>query len=147
MALYEQLQADVKQAMLARDEVARDTLRMLVAAVKKQELEAGKTVTEELVMTILQASAKTRAESIAQFTAAGRMDLVAKEQAELAVVRRYLPQQLDEAQTRAAIVALIAELGISSKKDVGTLMKTAMAKHKGVIDGKLVQKLAGELLA
>jgi uncharacterized protein YqeY len=147
MALYEQLQADVKQAMLARDEVARDTLRMLVAAVKKQELEQGKEITDELVMTILQASAKTRAESIAQFTAAGRTDLVAKEQAELAIVRRYLPVQLDEAQTRAAVVALIAELGISAKKDMGTLMKAAMAKHKGVIDGKLVQKLAGELLA
>ncbi|MBM3990036.1 MAG: GatB/YqeY domain-containing protein [Planctomycetes bacterium] len=147
MALYEQLQADVKQAMLARDEIARDTLRMLVAAVKKQELEQGKLITDELVMTILSASAKTRGESIAQFTAAGRMDLVAKEQAELGVVRRYLPQQLDVAQTREAIVALIAELGISSKKDVGTLMKAAMAKHKGVIDGKLVQKLAGELLA
>ena len=147
MALYEQLQADVKQAMLARDEISRDTLRMLVAAVKKQELEQGKEITDELVMTILQASAKTRAESIAQFTAAGRTDLVAKEQAELAVVRRSLPVQLDEAQTRAAIVALIAELGISAKKDMGTLMKAAMAKHKGVIDGKLVQKLAGELLA
>jgi len=88
MALYQQLQADVKQAMLARDEIARDTLRMLVAAVKKQELEQGKVITDELVMTILSASAKTRAESIAQFTAAGRMDLVAKEQAELGVVRR-----------------------------------------------------------
>jgi uncharacterized protein YqeY len=118
-----------------------------VAAVKKQELEQGKEITDELVMSILQGAAKTRAESIAQFTSAGRHDLVAKEQAELAVVRRYLPQQLDEAQTRAAVVALIAELGISSKKDVGTLMKAAMAKHKGVIDGKLVQKLAGELLA
>ncbi|MCY3000741.1 MAG: GatB/YqeY domain-containing protein [Planctomycetota bacterium] len=147
MTLYEKLQADVKQAMLARDEVSRDTLRMLVAAVKKQELEQGKEITEELVMTILQVAAKTRAESIAQFTSAGRNDLVAKEQAELAVVRRYLPQQLDEAQTKAAIQALIGELGITSKKDLGTLMKAAMAKHKGVIDGKLVQKLAGELLA
>ena len=147
MTLYEKLQADVKQAMLARDEVARDTLRMLVAAVKKQEIEQGKEITEELVMTILQAAAKTRAESIAQFTAAGRNDLVAKEQAELAVVRRYLPQQLDEAQTKAAIQALIGELGLTSKKDLGTLMKAAMAKHKGVIDGKLVQKLASELLA
>ena len=147
MTLYEKLQADVKQAMLARDEVSRDTLRMLVAAVKKQELEQGKEITDELVMTILQAAAKTRAESIAQFTAAGRNDLVAKEQAELAVVRRYLPQQLDEAQTRAAVQALIGELGLTSKKDIGVLMKAAMAKHKGVIDGKLVQRLAGELLA
>lgn len=147
MTLYEKLQADVKQAMLARDEVARDTLRMLVAAVKKHELEGGKTITEELVMGVLQTAAKTRQESIEQFSKAGRTDLVTKEQAELAVVRRYLPQQLDEAQTRAAVTALIAELGISTKKDVGTLMKAAMARHKGVIDGKLVQRLAGELLS
>jgi uncharacterized protein YqeY len=68
MSLYEKLQGDVKQAMLARDEVSRDTLRMLVAAVKKQELEQGKEITDELVMSILQGAAKTRAESIAQFT-------------------------------------------------------------------------------
>ena len=67
MSLIEKLQQDVKQAMLARDEVARDTLRMLVAAVKKHELEGGKTITDELVMNTLQTAAKTRQESIEQF--------------------------------------------------------------------------------
>ncbi|MCC7011696.1 MAG: GatB/YqeY domain-containing protein [Planctomycetes bacterium] len=147
MTLYEKLQADVKAAMLARDEVARDTLRMLVAAVKKHELEGGKLITEELVMNTLQSAAKTRQESIEQFSKAGRADLVAKEQAELEVVRRYLPRQLDEDQTRSVVQGLIAELALTSKKDVGVLMKAVMAKHKGEVDGKLVQKLASELLA
>jgi uncharacterized protein YqeY len=147
MSLIEKLQQDVKQAMLARDEVARDTLRMLVAAVKKHELEGGKTITDELVMNTLQTAAKTRQESIEQFSKAGRADLVAKETAELAIVRRYLPRLLSEDETRSVVQRLIAELSISSKKDVGVLMKAVMAKHKGEVDGKLVQKLASELLA
>jgi uncharacterized protein len=147
MTLYEKLQQDVKQAMLARDEVARDTLRLLIAAVKKQELEAGKTITDELVMSIVQVAAKTRQESIDVFSKNGRNDLAAKEQAELEIVRRYMPKQLDEVEARVAVGKLIAELKLSSKKDLGTLMKAVMAKHKGEIDGKLVQKIAGELLA
>jgi uncharacterized protein YqeY len=96
MPLYEKLQQDVKQAMLARDEVTRDTLRMVIAAVKKQELEGGKQVTDELVQATLQTAAKTRQESIEQFDKGGRGDLSAKERAELEVVRRYLPRQLSE---------------------------------------------------
>lgn len=147
MTIYEKLQADVKVAMLARDEVARDTLRMLIAAVKKHELEGGKEITEELVMNTLQSAAKTRQESIDQFGKAGREDLVAKERAELEVVRRYLPRQLNEDETRSVVMAVIAELKVTSKKDVGVVMKAVMAKFKGQIDGKLVQKLASELLA
>lgn len=147
MTSLEKLQADVKQAMLARDEVTRDTLRMLVAAVKKHELEGGKTITDELVNEVLLSAAKTRQESIDQFSKAGRADLVAKETAELEVVRRYLPRQLNEDETRSVVQTLIAELKLSSKKDLGQLMKAAMARHKGQIDGKLVQKLAGELLS
>jgi uncharacterized protein YqeY len=147
MTLLEKLQADVKQAMLARDEVARDTLRMLVAAVKKHELEGGKTITDELVNDVLLTASKTRQESIDQFSKAGRMDLVAKETAELEVVRRYLPRQLNEDETRSVVQRLISELKLSSKKDLGQLMKAAMATYKGQIDGKLVQKIAGELLA
>ncbi len=147
MTLYETLQQDVKKAMLARDEVARDTLRLIVAAVKKQELEAGKEITDELVTSIIQVAAKTRLESIDVFSKNARPDLVAKEQAELEVVRRYMPKQLNEDEARAAVQRLISELKLSTKKDVGTLMKAVMAKHKGEVDGKLVQKLAGELLA
>jgi hypothetical protein len=146
MSLYEKLQADVKQAMLARDEVTRDTLRLVIAAVKKAELEGGKTVTDELVLAALHAAAKTRQESIDQYDKAGRGDLSDKEKAELDVVRRYLPRQLSEDETRAVVQRAIAELKLASKKDLGALMKAVMAKHKGDVDGKLVQRLAAELL-
>lgn len=146
MSLLEKLQADVKTAMLAKDEVTRDTLRMLIAAVKKHELEGGKQITDELTLSTLQSAAKTRQESIDQFSKAGRNDLVAKETAELAVVRRYLPAQLNEDQVRGLLQRLISELKLTSKKDVGVLMKAVMAKYKGEVDGKLVQKLAAELL-
>jgi uncharacterized protein len=146
MSLFEQLQQDVKKAMIARDEVTRDTLRMVIAAVKRHELEGGKEITEELVQSTLQGAAKTRAESIDQFEKAGRRDLVDKEKAELEVVRRYLPRQLGEDETRALVQRLIGELKLTSKKDVGALMKAVMARHKGEVDGKLVQRVAAELL-
>jgi len=146
MSLLEKLQADLKAAMLAKDEVARDTLRMLISAVKKHELEGGKQITDELTLNTLQAAAKTRQESIDQFAKAGRADLVAKETAEIAVVRRYLPAQLNEDQTRGLVQRLISELKLTSKKEVGVLMKAVMAQYKGEVDGKLVQKLAAELL-
>jgi uncharacterized protein YqeY len=147
MTLLEKLQADVKAAMLARDETTRDTLRMVIAGVKKHELEGGKQITEDLVQSVLQAAAKTRQESIEQFAKAGREDLAAKERAELEVVRRYLPKQLNEDETRALVQRFVAELKVTSKKDVGVVMKAVMAKHRGEVDGKLVQRLAGEVLA
>lgn len=147
MTLHETLQADLKAAMLRRDELTRDTLRLVIAGVKKHELEGGKEITDELVMSVLQTAAKTRQESIEQFDKAGRADLVAKERAELEVVRRYLPKQLNEDETRAVVRRSIAELQVTSKKDLGLVMKAVMAKHKGEIDGKLVQQLAGELLS
>ena len=147
MTLYEKLQQDMKQSMLARDEVTRDTLRLVIAAVKKHELEGGKTITDELVQSVLQSASKTRQESIEQFEKAGRTDLAAKEKSELEVVRRYLPKQLDESATRAVVERTVKELGVTSKKDVGVVMKAVMAKHKGEIDGKLVQQIASGLLA
>ena len=146
MTLYEKLQQDMKQSMLARDEVTRDTLRLVISAVRKHELEGGKTITDELVQSVLQSASKTRQESIEQFEKAGRTDLAAKEKSELEVVRRYLPKQLDESATRAAVERAIQELGLTSKKDLGAVMKAVMAKHKGEIDGKLVQQIAGGLL-
>ena len=123
MTLYEKLQQDMKQSMLARDEVTRDTLRLVISAVRKHELEGGKTITDEIVQSVLQSASKTRQESIEQFEKAGRTDLAAKEKSELEVVRRYLPKQLDESATRAAVESAIKELGLTSKKDLGVVMK------------------------
>src|SRR5689334_15968428 len=128
------IEADLKAAMLARNEVTRDTLRLVINDVKKAEEVNGRAATEEDVQVALRGGAKRRQESIEQFDKAGRKDLADKERAELAVITAYLPQQLDEAQARKLVVDLIEELKLTSKKDVGALMKAVMARHKGALD-------------
>jgi uncharacterized protein len=146
MALKARLETDLKQAMLQKNETVRDTLRLLLSEFKRLEVQEGQTLTPEIEQDVLLKAVKQRQQSIAEFDKAARTDLSAKERAELAVIQGYLPQQLSEAETRAVIQATIAELKIASKKDIGQLMKPLMAKYKGQIDGKLVQRIAGEFL-
>ena len=146
MALKERWEADVKAAMLAKNEVVRDTLRLLLSEVKRLNVQEGKEITPELEQDVLLKAAKQRQQSIDEFEKAARADLAAKERAELAVIQSYLPKAMSEAEAKAAIAALAKELGATAKKDMGQVMKAVMAKHKGQIDGKLAQKLLGEIL-
>ena len=156
MTLEQRLNDDVKQAMRDKNEVARDTLRMVLASLKNRVVElrtergsdAGETaLTDDDVLAVLAKAVKSRKESVVEYEKAGREELAAKERAEIAVIEGYLPKQLDADETRNIVSGLIDELGISSKKDIGQLMKAVMAKHKGTIDGKLVQQVASELLS
>lgn len=146
MGLKETLEADVKKAMLAKNEVVRDTLRLLLSEFKRLEVQEGQTLTPEIEQDVLLKAAKQRQQSIAEYDKAARADLSDKEKAELAVIQSYLPKAMSEAEAKTAIQAIAAELGLASKKDMGTLMKAAMAKHKGQLDGKLAQKVLGEIL-
>jgi uncharacterized protein YqeY len=114
-----------------------------VAAAKR----LGQDLAEADELAVLRRAVKTRQDSVEQYGKAGRTDLADKEAAEIKVLEGYLPRTLDEAQTRELVTDLVAELGISSKKDVGVLMKAIMARHKGEVEGKLVQKVASELLS
>lgn len=147
MALKEKWDADLKQAMLAKNEVVRDTLRLLLSEIKKANVQEGKEITPELEMEVLQRAVKQRQQSIAEFEKAARADLVAKERRELDVLLGYMPKQMNEDEVRLAVKSLMAELGVSTKKDLGTLMKALMARHKGQVDGKLANKVLAELLA
>lgn len=147
MALKEKLEADVKTAMLAKNEVVRDTLRLLLAELKRLDVQEGKHITPDIEQDVLLKAVKMRQQSIAEFEKAGRAELVAKEKAELAVIQTYLPKSLSDTEVEAAIRALMAELNVTSKKDMGSLMKAVMAKYKGQVDGKKVQELLGRLLA
>ncbi|TFH32519.1 MAG: GatB/YqeY domain-containing protein [Myxococcales bacterium] len=138
MALLEQINADLKKAMLERDEVTRDTLRM----VKSELLTLDKP--DELA--VLSRAVKTRRDSIKSYVEGGRQDLADKEQAEIEVIERYLPKQLGEVDTREAIAGLIEELGLSSKKDLGQVMKELKTRYPGQVDGRLASSIAGELL-
>lgn len=146
MGLKEKLEGDVKAAMLAKNEVVRDTLRLLLAEFKRLEVQEGKTLTAEIEQDVLLKAAKQRQQSIDEYDKAARADLSAKEKAELAVIQGYLPKAMSEAEAKTAIQAIAKELGLSSKKDMGTVMKAAMAKHKGSLDGRLAQKVLGEIL-
>jgi uncharacterized protein len=145
-ALFESLQAAARDAMRARDELARDALRMVIAAVKSREIELDRPANDADVLELLRHAVKTRTDSAQQFEAAGRTDLATKERREIAILTTYLPQQLNEDQTRSLVQRLIAETGASSKRDLGKVMKAVLAGHKDQVDGKLVQRLVGELL-
>lgn len=147
MTLQDRIEADLKDAMRAGEATKRDTLRMILAALKNKRIEVGADLDDAAQLAVLTSAAKTRTDSAQQYDDAGRPELAEKERAEIAIIQDYLPRQLDEGEVRAIVEAKIAELELASKKDMGRLMKAVMADHKGTVDGKLVQRLAGELLA
>jgi uncharacterized protein YqeY len=138
MGLLERIDADLKKAMLEKDNVTRDTLRMI-----KSELVTLENPDE---LAVLSRAVKSRRDSIKSYLEGGRRDLADKEEAEIAVIERYLPKQLGPDEARHAIGGIIEELGLSSKKDLGQVMKEVRARYPGQIDGKLASSIAGELL-
>ena len=145
-ALYDKLMEDMKTAMKAHDMKSVNAVRSVIAKVKDLTVNAGKEITDDAVVSVVAKGVKQREESIAQFDAAGRADLAEGEKAELEFLRRYLPAQLSEDEIAATVKAVIAELGASSKKDMGRVMKEVMARVKGQADGKLVSRLVGAAL-
>lgn len=141
------LQDDMKRAMKAGDALTRDTLRLVITDLKKKELDLARELKPEEELAVLQKCVKSREDSVDQYSAAGRTDLSDREKAEIGVIRRYLPEMLGEDATRAIVRATIQGLGLTSKKDLGQVMKAVLAEHKGKVDGKLVQRLVGELLS
>lgn len=146
MTISDKIQEDLKVAMREKNEVARDTLRMVVSEMKNQRIELQRDLDEADELAVLARCVKTRRDSFEQYTEHGRPELAAKEQAEIAVIEGYLPAQMSEDDARAAVQAAITESGAASMKDMGLVMKALMAKHKGLIDGKLAQQLVKELL-
>lgn len=138
MALLDKIDADLKKAMLERDVVTRETLRML-----KSEL---LTLDDPDEIAVLSRAVKSRRDSVQSYLEGGRQDLADKELAEIEVIERYLPKQLSEEEARAAIAQIIDELGLSSKKELGKVMKEVRARYPGQIDGKLASTIAGRLL-
>ncbi|MER2599990.1 MAG: GatB/YqeY domain-containing protein [Caldilineales bacterium] len=153
MTLLEQLDADLKTAMLARDEDRKRTLRSVKTAVSNALVEkrgnsgTDAALSDDEVLKLIQKQASQRRDSIAEFSKAGRNDLVAIEEAELAILQTYLPQQLDAASVRAVVQQVIAESGATSAQQMGVVMRAAMAQLQGRADGKLVNQLVRELLA
>lgn len=148
MTLKEQITNDMKVAMRTGDSETRDTLRMLLAAIKQVEVDTKQDNLKEVdVLAIVNKQAKQRRESIAEYEKAGRADLAAVEIAELAIIERYLPQQMSRAEISALVAKVIAEVGASGPKDKGKVMAPLMPQVKGKADGRLVNEVVTELLA
>jgi hypothetical protein len=152
MTMLEQLDNDLKAAMLARDEDRKRTLRSVKTAAANALVEKRTTegmtaaLSDDEVLKVIAKQASQRRDSIAEFSKAGRMDLVAQEQAELAILQTYLPQQLGADEIKAVVQQVIVDTGASSAKDMGAVMRTAMARLQDRADGKLVNQYARELL-
>ena len=144
--LYDRLMGDVKTAMKARDMVAVNALRGVIAKAKDLTVNAGKEMTDDALLAVIAKGVKQREESIAQFVAAGRAELADGEKAEKELLAKYLPAQLSEAEVAEVVKAVVAETGATSKKDMGRVMKDVMARVKGQADGRLVSKLVGAAL-
>ena len=138
MAIREQLDADLKEAMRAKDRVRLDTIRNVRATLRQRELDEGKELDEDGVLKLMRGLVKQRDEAIAQYQEGGRDDLVEQEQAEKAVLEAYLPAAPSAAAVEAAGEAVIAELGATGMKQMGQVMKAAMAKLGPAADGKQV---------
>ena len=144
--MYDKLMADMKSAMKAKDMMAVNAIRGIIAKAKDLTVNAGKEMTDDAVLGVIAKGVKQRDESIAQFEAAGRAELAEGEKAERAFLQKYLPAQLSEAEASAIVKAVIVETGATSKKDMGKVMKETMARTKGQADGKLVSRLVGAAL-
>lgn len=139
--LLERLDQAFKESLKGQQEVALSTLRMLRTALKNRQVELRRPLTESEVQAVIAAQAKQRREAIAEYTKAGRMDLAHKEEEELRFLLSFLPPQLSEAELEAEIDRIIAEVGAASAKDLGKVMKAAMAQLAGRAEGKLVQEI------
>lgn len=141
------LQEDLKAAMRAGDTTARDTIRYTMSSLKNARIDKGDALTPQESVAVLQRDAKRRQESIDQFRDAGRTDLVEKEEAQLAVLKQYMPAELSVDEVAAIVAEAIAETGASSPKDLGKLMPILIQRAAGRADGKRLNEAARAALS
>jgi uncharacterized protein YqeY len=136
MSLRDRFMDELKAAMRAGDSARVSTLRMIQAKLKDTDIAArpGPPVDDAGIIAMLRGMAKSRAESVTMYRQGGREELAAKEEAEIAVIESFLPQQMDEAAMAAAIDAAVAETGAASIKDMGKVMAALKGKHAAVMD-------------
>lgn len=140
----QKLQEELRNSMLAKDELKTSVLRLLLSALNYYEIQkggAGYSATEEDVLTIIQKEVKQRKDSIEQFKNANRQDLVDKETKELEILNTYLPTQMGEEEIKALVKDAISKSGASSIQDMGKVMVILMPKVKGKADGSLVSQI------
>ncbi|HLB05192.1 MAG TPA: GatB/YqeY domain-containing protein [Thermodesulfobacteriota bacterium] len=147
MSLKDKLTDEMKDAMRSQDKVRLSTIRMLLSAVKNKEIDLREKLTDEEVIETITSQVKQRRDSIEQFTNAGRLDLVEKEEAELKILQGFLPKQLTPEEIDSEVEKAVGEAEASGMKDLGKVMKLLMPRVAGRADGKLVIEKVRERLS
>jgi uncharacterized protein len=141
MALKEQLDADLKSAMIAKDTVKLSVVRMLKSAIKYREIELMKPLDDAGVLQVVTAEVKRHKDSVEQYRAGNRQDLVDQEEAEIRILQTWLPEQLSEAALLALVEAAVTSTGAAGPRDMGKVMKALQPEVTGKADGKQVSEL------
>ena len=148
MTLKEQLMADFKEAMKAHDDIAKNTISLARAAVKQYEVDNREELDDAGITAILSKQVKMRKDALADFEKAGRTDLADAYNAEIAILERYLPEQLSKGELQKIVQEVAASLGIEGgKQNMGKLMGPVMGKVKGLADGNMVKDVVMEFLS
>ncbi len=147
MSLKDKLTDEMKDAMRSQDKLRLSTIRMLLSAVKNKEIDLRVELTDEEVIETITSQVKQRRDSIEQFTNAGRLDLVEKEEAELKILQGFLPKQLTPEEIDSEVEKAVAEAEASGMKDLGKVMKLLMPRVAGKADGKVVSEKVRERLS
>lgn len=147
MGLKDQLLADMKTAMKAKQAERLSTIRQLRSAIKNKEIELQQELDDNAIIGVISTAVKQRREAAQMYRDNDRLELAEKEEFEMAVLQDYLPAQLSEEDVSAIVVAVIAEVGAGSMQDMGKVMPLVMAKTKGSADGKMVNQLVRKHLA
>ena len=147
MTLRERIQTEITTAMRSGDVLRRDTLRMAESALYNGEKRDKRTYSDEDVAGVLAREVKTRRESVEAFRKGGREELAAKEEAEIAILAAFLPEQLSEAEIAALVAEAITATGATTPKDMGKVMGWLAPRTRGRADGRVVSQLVGKALA
>ena len=147
MSILDTINQDLKAAMLSKDVVTRDTLRMLISDIKKFEIDERVEADDATISNLINKNVKQRRDSIDQFKKGGRDDLVATEEKQLNVILKYLPKQLSEEEIHTLIKDGINDVSAENIKDMGKLMSHLKPKFEGKADMSIVSKLVKELLS
>ena len=141
ISLNERLDQAFKEAIKGQQHTVLSTLRMLKTAIRHKEVEMKHPLSEAELLAVINSQAKQRRDAINEYTKAGRPDLASKEEEELGVLLSFLPAQLSPEEVEAEVLRIIAQVGATTPKDLGKVMKTAMAELAGRTDGKVVQEI------
>ena len=141
MSLKQKLQEDLKSSMKNKDTVKKSVITLIRASIKQYEVDNRVELGDDEIVDLIAKQLKQTRDSREEFSKAGREDLVSKAEAEIEVLKEYLPQQLSEEELNKIVISTISEVGATSMKDMKKIMKSIMPKVKGRADGKLINEL------